>query len=69
MGVVEVVGAVATALTALIAGIMYAIKRAEAERLQRQADMETDLANRVEQAKTNDERKKLSEELNRLRSR
>lgn len=67
MGIVEVVGAVATALTALTAGIMYAIKRAEANRLERLANSEQELKAKIETAKTNEERKKLSEELDRLR--
>lgn len=67
MGVIEVVGAVATTLTAIIAAVMYAIRRAEANRLERLANSEQELKAKIEVAKTNEERKKLSEELNRLR--
>lgn len=69
MGVVETVGAVATAITAIVGlGIML-WKQHRANQAQERANAEAELAVRIQAAKSDAERKKLSEELHRLRNR
>lgn len=64
--------AVAGAITALVTLAGYGIwlwRKWQAESAQKKADLEADLAFRIQAAKDSEERKKLSEELDRLRSR
>lgn len=55
MGVVETVGAVAVAVSSLLALIAVAIKRSRAKRRQRKADLLNELSIKIKAAKTIDE--------------
>lgn len=55
MGVVETVGAVAVAMSSLLALIAVAIKRSRAKRRQRKADLLNELSIKIKAAKTIDE--------------
>ena len=55
MGVIETVGAVAVAVSSLLALIAVAIKRSRAKRRQRKADLLNELSIKIKAAKTIDE--------------
>lgn len=66
---VATIGAVATAITALIGLGLMVWKQIRANQAQSRADAEAELAVKIQSAKNDEERKRLSEELHRLRSR
>lgn len=68
MGIVETIGAVATTVAALISLGYFLWNKAQAAKAQKYADAEAELGRKIDAAKTNAEREKLSKELYDLRN-
>lgn len=69
MGVLESIAAISAAITAIIGLVYFAIDKVKKSQLEEYAKRETELELEISRAKDDAERKRLSEELNRLRNR
>jgi hypothetical protein len=69
MGVLEAIAAIATAVTAIIGVVYFALEKAKQAKHEKYVIAERELSEAIKNAKTNEDRRKLSEALHTLRSR
>lgn len=69
MGVLESIAAISTAIITIIGLVYFAIDKVKKDQLEKYAKRETELQLEISRAINDAERKRLSEELHRLRNR